>query len=95
MAPVKALGQHPLVVKCKEGRESDSQNDADKRDGDDDNDDVVRDVRLLDLSFVTDQFCRRIHLGCVAVGVASGVAVGVAGGVACGVELVVGVSQNG
>ena len=40
MAPVEALGQHPIVVKCKEGRES--ENDDDETDGDDDDDDVVR-----------------------------------------------------
>ena len=37
--PVEALGQHPLVVKAKEGRES--KNDDDEADGDDDDHDVV------------------------------------------------------
>ena len=38
MAPVEALGQHPIVVKCKEGRES--ENNVDEADGDND-DDIV------------------------------------------------------
>ena len=71
MAPVEALGQHPIVVKPKEGGES--ENDDDETDGDDDNDNVVR---LLDNSFVSSQFFWRIHLGGVAVGVAGGVAGG-------------------
>ena len=67
-APVEALGQHPIVVKSKEGRES--ENDDDETDGDNDDDDIVilLDMIILIILTTLTTLCFGFAFGCVQSG---------------------------
>ena len=68
MAPVEELGQHPIVVKCKEGRQS--ENDDDEADGDNDDDDIVilLDMIILIILVILTTLCFVFAFGCVQSG---------------------------